>query len=563
MHVALERVDALPRRTSRDQDIPAGPLPLDGARRTIRAVGTSESTGGLFGRIALKKGLVAEVDLRRALRFQEELRALGLDRPLGRILVAEGVLAEGQVELILRLQAVNVRARQSKAFLRVAARNALVPQDLLDDAMRLAREEGFSRTVEAILVERDVIDTRSVRAVHAALARSQAARDPAAAEDDEVDGDDAGGERREASPTARIAKTLQVADDEQESPEALLARRRHDVLFAAVALRDGLVLVSELERALEEQQRRPEQPALERVLVERGVLVDADVKATRLRVEDASRERLTIPGYEVKDVLGYGVTSIVLRARHTLIGREVAIKLFRPEHVAAQSADGLIEEARQLARVRHPSIVELFEVGRVHRRIFYVMELVSGRTLAERVRDEGALPERVALRVARDVAGALTALHDAGLVHRDVKPQNVLLSTDGRSKLTDLGLACESGRPGVAPTPMIPGAIYGSPQTMAPEQAQGDAVDARADLYGLGATLFHALTEHPPFEGKDALAMMMAHITEPVPDPRALRGDVSEAAAALVMALLAKRPEDRPADAAEVARRLDALLGAG
>lgn len=512
-------------------------------------MGNREPSGGLFGRIALKKGLVTEADLQRALRFQEELRALGLDRPLGRILVDEGVLAEGQVDVILRLQEVNLRARQGKAFARVAARNGLAPPEVLDDALRQAREEGFARTLEAILVEREVIDTRTVRAVHAALERARRAR-----EGEEEDDDD--GPARPGSPTGRLARTLDVGDEDDDDGEVAEAGRRNDVLFAAVALRDGLVLVSELERALEEQARRPERPPLERVLLERGVLQRDDVRAVRARVEESRRERLTIPGYEVVDVLGYGVTSIVLRARHAMIGREVAIKLFRPEHVAAHTVDGLIEEARQMARVRHPNIIQLFEVGRVHRRIFYVMELVDGRTLAVRVRDEGALPEREALRVARDVASGLVALHQAGLVHRDVKPQNVLLSRSGVAKLTDLGLACDPTRP----TP-IPGAIYGSPQTMAPEQAQGDAVDARADLYGLGATLFHALTEQPPFDGKDALAVMMAHITEPVPDPRARRSDVSEATARLVMSLLAKSPADRPSSAEEVVRRIDALLG--
>lgn len=538
--------------------------------------------GGLFGRIAVKKGLVSEAQLGRALRLQEELRAVGLARPLGRVLVAEGILAEGQVELILRLQQVNERVRSGRRFGRVAVRNGLLAPAALERGLARCREEGYERGLEEVLLEQGALEPRAARAVQQALARHAARAHAEGGSGGASSGDDLGDPLESAdldepapgqarTTTGRLAQTLDTRDADDADPRddpaggaaarAALARRKDDLAFAAVALRAGLVLVGELERALEDQDRLPAPgeaaPALADVLRARGVLGPREVAEVLAQVAAAREERLVIPGYAVTDVLGHGVTSLVLRARHELIGHEVAIKLFRPEHVAATTPEGLLEEARQAGRVRHPNLVQVFEAGRVHRRVYLVMELVDGRTLTDRLRGQGPLPEREALALARDVARALTAVHAAGLVHRDVKPQNVLLAADGAAKLTDLGLACDPRR-----SADVPGAIYGSPHTISPEQAQGDPIDARADLYGLGATLFQALTEQPPYDANDALTILMAHVSAPVPDPRARRAGISRATAELVMRLLAKAPADRPPDAAAVVAALEALLAA-
>ncbi|MEZ0229965.1 MAG: serine/threonine-protein kinase, partial [Planctomycetota bacterium] len=159
-----------------------------------------------------------------------------------------------------------------------------------------------------------------------------------------------------------------------------------------------------------------------------------------------------------------------------------------------------------------------------------------------------------ALDMAHSVASALEAVHAAGLVHRDVKPLNVLVARDGTVKLTDLGLAREVGGKDESPV-----AVYGSPHTISPEQVQGERVDIRADLYGLGATLFHALAGKPPFDGTDPVGVMTRHVTEPAPDLRVVKPEVSEDVARLVRWLLAKNRDERPATPTKVIEAIDAI----
>jgi len=542
-----------PRRRARKARLPAGPSLRNNAPMP---------DASLFGRIALKKGLVDEDQLGQALRFQEEVRSLGLDRPLGQILVEDGVLEPEQVELVLRLQRINERAIRDRRFGRIALKNELIDAEQLEAAQAVVQQEGYARPLADVLVARDALSSSAARAIERALERYAEATEGAS--------DARKTDRPTSSTTSRLAASIQVDDEtvaetgeRHESAERQEERRRRigDVLFAAVALRDGLVLVPELERALGELADLAEgdgdgDPAdLARILRARGVLTAREVADVRSAVDTSRREKLTIPGYEVVDVLGRGVTSIVLKARHEMIGREVAIKLFRAELMAPSEVQSLIDEAKTVAKLRHRNVIELYEVGRVHRRLYYVMELADGPSLYETVKTWGPLPVAEALAAARDVARALTAIEAAGLVHRDVKPRNVLLTTSGQAKLTDLGLAREVDRPDDDP-----GAIYGTPDTMAPEQVHGDPVDIRTDLYGLGATLYFALTGSPPYAGADPMSVMIAHVQDPVPDPRAKRREVSADTAALVMRLMGKEPVARPASPAEVIQELDNLL---
>lgn len=553
------------------------PVPLWGADYTSQPGGSllgvvgmfqdgpagGASVGGgqteLFGRIALKKGLLDEDRLAQAVRYQEEIRALGLNKPLGEILIDDGVLSEEQVEMVLRLQALNERALEERRVARVLVTNGLASEGDVEAALTLTREDGYLRGVMDVLVGKGFLLPSQARAVKKALDRTAGAT-PGPILRPAGDGATPGPTPlSQRSTTGRLADALTVdvgTDDESRDAE----RRVQEALFAAVALREGRLLVPELERALrqQEQERRDGSPPtpLARVLETRGILTPADLEAIQKAMDASRAERLAIPGYQLLDVMGHGRTSIVLRARHELIEREVAIKLFRAEHMAATEAESLIDEARVIARIQHENVTGLFEVGRVHRRIYYVMELVDGPTVHELIRASGSLAEREVLRIGLDVARALGAIEEAGLVHRDVKPRNIVMAPSGQAKLTDLGLA----RPEGELDPNSGRAIYGTPHTIAPEQIHGDPIDIRADLYGLGATLYWMLIGQPPYDGKRPMDVMLAHATAPVPDPHASRPDVSPELAALVRRLLAKDRNHRPASAKALVEELEAMV---
>jgi eukaryotic-like serine/threonine-protein kinase len=244
-------------------------------------------------------------------------------------------------------------------------------------------------------------------------------------------------------------------------------------------------------------------------------------------------------GYLVRSLVGAGGQAVVYAAEQVRLGREVAIKVLRPpeEGSTHEAAAAFLEEARAAAALSDPTLVHVFDLGFDQGRHFLSMELVRGGSLATRIRQHGAMTWAEFEPLLADVLTALTVAHNAGIVHRDVKPANILLTGDGHAKLADLGLARGIGGDGDR---------KGTPAYMAPEQVKGEKVDARADLYALGCTIFHALTGAPPFTGrsKDILKQKFAGPAPRLPDQPSTPSFVARA----VAALLERNPADRPAD---------------
>lgn len=252
--------------------------------------------------------------------------------------------------------------------------------------------------------------------------------------------------------------------------------------------------------------------------------------------------------YEILEKIGSGGMSEVYKAKCHKLNRLVAIKVLKSEFTSdATFVSKFKMEAQAAAGLSHPNIVNIYDVvdeGDIH---FIVMELVEGITLKSYITKKGHLDVKEAIGIAIQVASGIEAAHEQHIIHRDIKPQNMLISMDGKVKVADFGIARA-----VSSQTMNAATVVGSVHYISPEQARGGYSDERSDLYSLGITMFEMVTGHVPFEGDNTVTVALAHLEEPMPDPRTLNPDVSPSLARIILKCTEKRPERRYPNAAAV-----------
>lgn len=253
--------------------------------------------------------------------------------------------------------------------------------------------------------------------------------------------------------------------------------------------------------------------------------------------------------YELRECIGIGGMARVYRALDRTLNRDVAAKILDP----ALASDPLFverfrREARSAASLNHPNIVTIFDTGATDDSYYIVMEYVEGPNLKERLRADGPLSEGDVLAIGAQVAAALTAAHERGLIHRDIKPHNVLITPDGTAKVTDFGIARAAGASQLTATQTV----MGSAQYLSPEQALHHPLDGRSDIYSLGIVLYEALTGQLPFIGDSLVAVAMMQVHDPPVPLRAIRPEISVQTEAVVMKALAKDPAKRYQSANEM-----------
>ncbi|CAN5712986.1 Stk1 family PASTA domain-containing Ser/Thr kinase [soil metagenome] len=264
--------------------------------------------------------------------------------------------------------------------------------------------------------------------------------------------------------------------------------------------------------------------------------------------------------YEVIDRAGVGGMAEVYRARDELLGREVAVKVLSERFSRDRSfIERFRREAQSAANLNHPNIVSLYDYGADDGTYFIVMEFIDGRPLDDVIRADGALMPERASEIASDVAQALQRAHAGGLVHRDIKPSNIMITSSGETKVTDFGIARAVTSDGEQ-TMTQTGMVIGTAAYLSPEQAQGNPVDPRSDVYSLGCVLYEMLTGAPPFAGDSPLSIAYKHVREDPTPPSRANPDVPQGLDAIVMKAMAKNPDNRYDSALDLKQDLDRFL---
>jgi serine/threonine protein kinase len=272
-----------------------------------------------------------------------------------------------------------------------------------------------------------------------------------------------------------------------------------------------------------------------------------------------SKKKVTqIGNFKLQAKVGEGAMGVVYKATHMTTGQEVAIKvLLRKFQEDPKYVGRFKREYTNAGRLNHVNIIEFHNAGQASKEqggyFFFAMEYVDGETLQEILDRDGIMPESEAMRVGIEIGRALAHAHSLNIKHRDIKPDNIMISRNREIKLTDLGLAKEELDSSVTQA----GMTIGTPHYMSPEQARGMELDDRSDMYSLGATIYHLLTGRPPFEGKSAAIVMMKHIEEQLPSPQEINPNISDNICAVIGKMMAKAPEDRYPNCDEVVADLE------
>jgi serine/threonine protein kinase len=333
-----------------------------------------------------------------------------------------------------------------------------------------------------------------------------------------------------------------------------------DTEVGKVVVESGLATHTELDFCREQQKQSsdPNQRSLADLLVENNFITQNQAKRIKVMLDEKRSQQ--IPGYKLVEMVGKGAMAKVYKARQLSLDRLVAIKVLPKRMSDSQEfVDRFYQEGRAAARLAHSNIVQAIDVGSTPDGFHYfVMEYIEGKTLYDLMQEGRTFSEAEALDITIQIAEALTHAHQRGLIHRDVKPKNIILTPESMAKLTDLGLAREVNDKAAAETEA--GKAYGTPYYISPEQIRGDVdIDFRADIYSLGATMYHLLTGRPPFEADTPSAVMHKHLKEPLRPPDHINTALSAGISEIIEVAMAKNREERYASTQDMLEDLKAV----
>ena len=504
----------------------------------IAGANFSPHSDPFFGQVLLQLGAASQEDLSEAASLKAQALGLGLDVTLEEILSKRGMVDPDMLPRARRVRHCVEVIHEEVLFGRIASELDIVPFQRVKRALTLQVKRNFQHSLDHLLTRAGQLDRVARQRILKRLVELHKAELERDAEDERQ------GTIAHTTPSA--FKTGGGAGSSQLP------------LFGEVAINLGLITRAQAEEAVNEQKRlrrKGTRRFFGEVLKLKGYLNDDEIPLVCRALEERIADD-RIEGYHIYRSLGRGNMALVFAAKQIKLDRTVALKILDPKLLFDSAfIERFVEEAQTAARLNHQNIVQAYDVGTDSDLHYFAMEYVDGVTVKDLIDDGGILDPETAIDIVVQTARALEHASKHSLVHRDVKPGNIMVTREGDTKLCDLGLAVRTDRGGVGSS-----MILGTPFYISPEQINSDPdIDVRADLYSLGATWFHMLIGRPPFEAQTPEEVCIRHLNDPVPDPTRLNPAVTQAVKPILLKMMSKRREDRFASPAEVVRQLLAI----
>jgi len=336
-------------------------------------------------------------------------------------------------------------------------------------------------------------------------------------------------------------------------------------VISKMAVDQGLITPKDLEDCVKLRKEIAGGSALSTLMVSNGLITQKQLDRLKSQIEESpGASTITqIPGYKIMDKLGAGAMATVYKAKQISLDRIVAVKILPRKFMNnPQFVDRFYYEGRAAAKLNHANIVGALDVGKAGDYHYFVMEFVDGHTVYDDIEKFKKYGEKDAIKVVLQIAKALDHAAKAGFIHRDVKPKNIMITRDGTAKLADMGLARAVSDAAAAEAEA--GKAYGTPYYISPEQIRGELdVDSRADIYGLGATLYHMVTGKVPFEGANPSAVMHKHLKDPLVPADRLNPGLTAGICEIIEVCMQKDRKDRYQSTADLMEDLEAVLNDG
>ncbi len=344
-----------------------------------------------------------------------------------------------------------------------------------------------------------------------------------------------------------------------QPPRKPSASRTDDATVARLVVENRLATPEEVQACIEQRKQDSSARSLASVLIQQGYVTERQMERLIGPAERDAKPVEQIPGYKLLKKLGAGAMATVYLARQVSLDRPVAVKVLPKRYSKnPEWVDRFYAEGRAAAKLNHPNIVGALDVGLAGEFHYFVMELVEGRTAYDDLYERGQYEEKEALDIIIQIARALEHAHQAGFIHRDVKPKNIMITREGVAKLADMGLARAVTDREAAEAEA--GKAYGTPYYISPEQIRGQKdIDFRADIYGLGATFYHLVTGQVPFDGANPSAVMHKHLKAELTPPDHVNPSLSAGISEIIETCMAKSPEDRYATTSDLLYDLESV----